>query len=118
MLTRYNPPGVSEAEIMRRWEVLTLAGNNFDERFPAPKLPTDFWNWCGLRPERWAIVPDQALWEEFTREFQLHGGQYIAKWRGNKQEINFLMFDPRLSFNGSSSESDWTIIHAGRANEI
>ncbi|KAJ5293452.1 uncharacterized protein N7443_009405 [Penicillium atrosanguineum] len=79
MLNGYDPPDIPEAEIRRKWEVLKLVGNNDDERFPTTKRATDFWNWCGLRPERWDIVPDQALWEEFTREFELHGGYPDAR---------------------------------------
>lgn len=85
ILSRYDPPENSEAEIRRMREVLTLAGNNYDERFPATVRATDFWYWCGLRPERWDIVPDQALWNEFTREFELRRGQYISKRRGGKR---------------------------------
>ncbi|KAJ6142889.1 hypothetical protein N7471_002342 [Penicillium samsonianum] len=79
ILSRYNPPEISEAEIRRMREVLTLAGNNYDERFPATVRATDFWYWCGLRPERWGIVPDQALWNEFTREFELRRGSPNAR---------------------------------------
>jgi hypothetical protein len=115
ILSRYDPPAISEAEIRRMREVLTLSGNNYDERFPATVRATEFWYWCGLRPERWNIVPDQALWNEFTREFELRRGQYIAKRgrRRRKRGRNRGSYAwSRLSFNGSSCESDWIVVPA------
>lgn len=54
------------------WEILALAEDNGWIGSLKVERAVDFWIWCGLQPERWAFVPDQGLWEEFSEECGLY----------------------------------------------
>lgn len=46
----------------------------------------DFWIWCGLMPGRWALTPDQNLWEEFLEEDLLYKSQGQCNFRAKQGE--------------------------------
>ncbi|KAJ5891451.1 uncharacterized protein N7473_007679 [Penicillium subrubescens] len=66
------PRDISEARIRRMWQILALAEDNGWIGSLKAGRAVDFWIWCGLKPERWAFVPDQGLWEEFSEECGLY----------------------------------------------
>jgi hypothetical protein len=68
------------------WEILALAeGNGWIGSLKAERA-VDFWIWCGLKPERWAFVPDQGLWEEFSEECGLYKYKGQCDCRKEKKE--------------------------------
>ncbi|KAJ5190516.1 uncharacterized protein N7498_009501 [Penicillium cinerascens] len=72
ILKGFPPREIPKAGIKRRWEILALAENNGWIGLSRVERAVDFWIWCGLKPERWSLVPDQRLWEEFSKECGLY----------------------------------------------
>lgn len=60
------------------WEILALAEDNGWIGSLKVGRAVDFWIWCGLKPERWAFVPDQGLWAEFSEECGVY--KYKGQW--------------------------------------
>lgn len=102
------------------WEILALAEDNGWTGSSKAERAVDFWIWCGLKPERWALVPDQGLWEEFSEECELHKYKGQCERRTERKgtgkvSIGFLAFIN----SGSFHNADWIATHAhdiGRAN--
>ncbi|KAJ6071572.1 hypothetical protein N7499_009586 [Penicillium canescens] len=76
ILNGSTPPEISEGEERRILEILALAETNGWSGSSAVKPAYYFWIWCGMKPYRWAVVPDQELWKEFSEE------SWISKYKG------------------------------------
>ncbi|OQD91141.1 hypothetical protein PENANT_c001G08275 [Penicillium antarcticum] len=66
------PPEMSQGEERRILEILALAETNGWSGSSAVTPACYFWIWCGLKPHRWTVVPNEKLWKEFTEELQIN----------------------------------------------
>ncbi|KAJ5666762.1 hypothetical protein N7462_011171 [Penicillium macrosclerotiorum] len=73
------PCDISEARTRRMQEILALTEDNGWIDVKKLDRAVEFWIWCGLKRERWALIPNQDLWEEFSKEVWLYKDSHNAR---------------------------------------